>query len=158
MEIFSALVEFFSALMVFSALLGFSALVECSSALLVLVFSALPGFSALMEIFSALLGFSAPVEFFSALLVFSALLAPEVHFSALMESDTCFLVRRRLHCHFLGVRLTSADGARGGGGGIDSGGGCEAVLPATCAAAAVGGICGCGDALAKAICDSCGGD
>ena len=106
-----------------------------------------------MEIFSAL------VEFFSALLVFSALLAPEVHFSALMESDTCFLVRRRLHCCFLGVvRLTSADGARGGGGGIDSGGRCEAVLPATCAAAAVGGICGCGDALAKAICDSCGGD
>ncbi len=156
MEIFSALVEFFSALLVFSALLGFSALVECSSALL--VFSALLGFSALMEIFSALVGFSALVEFFSALLVFSALLAPEVHFSALMESDTCFLVRRRLHCRFLGVRLTSADGARGRGGGIDSGGGCKAVIPATCAAAGVGGICGCGDVLAKAICDSCGGD
>ena len=135
----------------------FSALVE--------IISALVGFSALVEIFSALVGFSALVEMetsFSALVEaktgFSALLAPEIRFSALVETETCFLVRRRLHCRFLGVRLTSADGARGGGGGIDSGGGCEAVLPATCAAAAVGGICGCGDALAKAICDSCGGD
>ena len=74
-------------------------------------------FSALVEMET---GFSALVE---PEIRFSALVETETCFSALVETETCFLVRRRLHCRFLGVRLTSADGARGGGGGIDSGSG-----------------------------------
>ncbi len=113
-------------------------------------------FSALVEAetsFSALVetetGFSAFAE---TEIRFSALVEMETCFCFLVETETCFSVHLLLHFHFLGVRLTSADGSRGGGGGIDSCGGCDAVLTATCAASAVGGMCGFGDALAKAIC------
>ncbi len=112
-------------------------------------------FSALVESgtrFSALVeaetGFSALVETETS---FSALVETEILFSALVETETCFSVHLLLHFHFLGVQLTSADRARRGGGGIDSCGRCDAVSTAMCAASAMGGMCGCGDALATAI-------
>ncbi len=109
----------------FSALVGLSALVETKTR-----FSALVGLSALMETktrFSALVGLSALVE-------------TETRFSALVEAETCCSVHLLLHFRLLGVRRMSADGARRGGGVIDSCGGCDAVLRATYAASAVRGI------------------
>ena len=131
----------------------FSALVETETQ-----FSALVGLSALVETetrFSALVGLSALVETetqFSARVGPSALLETETWFSALVEAETCFSVHLLLHFRLLGVRLTSADGARGGGGVIDSCGGCDAVLTATYAASAVSGMGTCGDALSKTTC------
>ena len=138
----------------FSALVGLSALVETETR-----FSALVGLSALVETetrFSALVGLSVLVETetrFSALVELSALVETETWFSALVEAETCFAVHLLLHFRLLGVRLTSADGARGGGGVIDSGGaGCAAVSTATYAASAVSGMGTCGDALSKTTC------
>ena len=104
---FSALVEMET---------GFSALVEPETS-----------FSALVETdrwFSALVetGFSAPMETDRP---FSALVKTETCFCFLMEAVTCFSVHLALHFRFLGVQLMSADGARRGGGGIDSCGGCD---------------------------------
>ena len=108
-------------------------------------------FSALVEMlgcFSALVDtktrFSALVETktrFSALVEtetrFSALVEGETHLRSLVETETCFSVRLLHLFHFLGGRLTSAGGACGGGDGMDSCGGCNAVSKATCAAFAV---------------------
>jgi hypothetical protein len=71
---------------------------------------------------------------------FSALVEAETQFCFLMEADTCFSVDLLIHFRFLGVRLTSADRARGGGGVIDSCGGCDAISTATYAASAVSGM------------------
>ena len=113
-------------------------------------------FSALLETlerFSALVDtkthFSALVETktrFSALVEtetrVSALVEEETHFHSLVETETCFSVRLlHLFC-FLGGWLTSAGGACGDGGGMDSCGGCNAILNATCAAFAVSGLGG----------------
>ena len=68
-------------------------------------------FSALVETET---GFSALVE---TEIQFSALVETKTRFCFLMETETCFSVRLLLHFHFPGVRLTSADRARGGGGG-----------------------------------------
>jgi len=134
--LFSALVEMleqFSALVetktCFSALVGtktrFSALVETKT-----------HFSALVETETR---FSAPVE-------------GETHFLSLVETEACFSVRLlHLFC-FLGGRLTSAGGACGGGGGMDSCGGCDAVSKAMGAAFALSGLGGCGNTLSRAIC------
>ena len=129
----------------------FSALVETDRRFSALVET---GFSALVETdrrFSALVetGFSALVE---ADRRFSALVETETRFCFLMEADTCFSVDLLLHFRFLGVRLTSADRARGGGGVIDSCGGCDAVSTATYAASAVSEMGTCGDALSKTTC------
>ena len=74
-------------------------------------------FSALVETET---GFSALVE---TEIRFSALVETETRFCFLAETETCFSVCLLLHFRFLGVRLTSADGVRGGGGGMGSCGG-----------------------------------
>ena len=130
---------------------GFSALVATDRR-----FSALAetGFSALVATdrqFSALAetGFSALVATDRR---FSALVEVETHVCFLVEAEPCFPVHLLLHFHFLEVRRTSADGARGGSEGVASCGGCDVILMATCAAFAMGGLCGCRAALAKAVC------
>ena len=94
--------------------------------------------------------FSALVETETGL---SALVEMETCFCFLVDAEICFSVHLLLHCLFLEVRLTftSADGARGGSGGVASCGGCDDVSTATCAASAVDWMCGCGEALAKAV-------
>ena len=111
-------------------------------------------FSALVETdrrVSALVetGLSALVEADRRL---SAFVERETRFYFLVEADTCFAVHLLLHFRFLGVWLTSADGARGGGGVINGCGGCDAVSTATYAASAVSEMGACGDALSKTTC------
>ena len=103
-------------------------------------------FSALLETlerFSALVDtkthFSALVETETRV---SALVEGETHFHSLVETETSFLVGLlHLFC-FLGGRLTSAGRACGDGGRMDSCGGCDAILKATCAAFVVRGLGG----------------
>ena len=78
---------------------------------------------------------------------FSALVETETCFCFLVEAETCFSVHLLLHFRFLEVRLmlTSADGARGGSGGLPAAAGAmlyqrpHVLLPrwAGCVAAAM---------------------
>jgi len=153
---------------------GLSALVETETGFRFLVFGALveteTGLSALVETETGFrfLDFRALVEtetgfrflVFGALvetetgfrfLDFRALVETETGLSALVEMGTWFWVRRGLQFRFLGGWLKVAGGANRGGGGVDSCGGCDVVSMATCAASAVDWMCGCGEALAKAV-------